>query len=288
MSITRVLIGLMASSLLLIAGSLALAATGQPDTPFFATSNGAIDGYDPVAYFEQGSALRGRAEVSAEWRGVTWHFISDDHRQKFRSDPERYAPAYGGFCALGTAHGGLVPSNGEAFTIIDGKLYLNQGNAVRETWLYAPDRMIARADSLWAGRNETLAPTPPAAPQPALDAGFALAGLDPVSYFEDTGVLAGNSNITAEWSGMRWRFASEAHRAAFLEGPSDYLPQYGGNSTLTVAHGLAISASPLSYVVHKGKLYFDFSPRVIETLSYEIDKVIERADRNWSKLSTKP
>ena len=273
--------------LVAIAGGLALAAAVETSEPVYATERGAIDGYDPVSYFKKGVAERGDEALSYAWKGVDWHFSSQAHLDTFKNAPEKYLPRYGGFCALGTAHGGLVPSDGDAFSIVDGKLYLNQSAAVRETWNYQPSKMIRRADSNWASRS---AP-PVAKPSPlqaALSADFALMGLDPVSYFNANGVVAGKPDITAEWSGLKWRFASAEHRDRFLAEPQRYLPQFGGNSTLTVAHGAAIPASPLSYLIYQDKLYFDFSPRVVETLSYAPDRIIERAQRNWKAIQAQP
>ena len=56
----------------------------------------AIEGYDPVAYFTQGNAVEGSEEFSYHWMGATWHFTSSEHLEMFQSNPERYAPQYGG------------------------------------------------------------------------------------------------------------------------------------------------------------------------------------------------
>ena len=57
----------------------------------------AIGGYDPVAYFTQGKAVKGSEEYPHQWRGATWHFKSEEHRAMFASNPEKYAPQYGGY-----------------------------------------------------------------------------------------------------------------------------------------------------------------------------------------------
>jgi YHS domain-containing protein len=106
--------------------SLLLAGTaGLADTLQYATENGAIDGFDPVSYFSENQAERGSSDITAEWNGAVWHFTTIKHRDTFLKDPQNYAPQYGGFCALGMAHGGDVPTNPEAWTIWEGKLYLN-------------------------------------------------------------------------------------------------------------------------------------------------------------------
>lgn len=122
---------------------------GMADTLQYSTENGAIDGYDPVSYFADGRAERGSADITAEWNGAVWRFASDAHRRLFVENPEKYAPQYGGYCALGMAHGGDVPTNPEAWTIHEGKLYLNMIEEVTITWRYNPDKLIQRANLKW-------------------------------------------------------------------------------------------------------------------------------------------
>lgn len=127
--------------------------TSIADTLQYSTENGAIDGYDPVSYFADGRAERGSTDVTAEWNGAVWRFTSIAHRSMFVADPERYAPQYGGFCALGMAHGGDVPTDPRAWTIHEGKLYLNMIEEVTTTWRYSPNKLIERADLKWKAMN---------------------------------------------------------------------------------------------------------------------------------------
>ena len=57
----------------------------------------AIMGYDPVAYFDQGKSLKGTEELAYQWMGAEWRFASAEHLDLFRSNPEKYAPQYGGY-----------------------------------------------------------------------------------------------------------------------------------------------------------------------------------------------
>lgn len=135
-------------ALLLFAGT-----AGAEEALQYATANGAIDGYDPVAYFTDGAAKPGSPNITTEWNGATWRFTSLKNRKAFTENPEKYAPQYGGFCALGMAHGGDVPTNPEAWTIWKDKLYLNMIKEVSITWRYNPDKLIDRADLKWAAMN---------------------------------------------------------------------------------------------------------------------------------------
>jgi YHS domain-containing protein len=117
--------------------------------PYFSTEHGAIDGYDPVAYFDQARAVRGEAEHSFEWAGARWRFASAENRDRFRQDPARFAPAYGGYCAFGMARGYTAKVDPEAWTIADGKLYLNFDADVQRQWSEERDAMIRQAEAKW-------------------------------------------------------------------------------------------------------------------------------------------
>jgi len=109
----------------------------------------AIRGYDPVAYFTQGQPVRGEAAHAAEWNGATWHFASADNRAAFLAEPEAYAPQYGGYCAFGVAQGALVEIDPHAWSIVDGKLYLNLSRRFQRRWERDIPGFIARADANW-------------------------------------------------------------------------------------------------------------------------------------------
>ncbi len=109
----------------------------------------AIKGYDPVAYFTDGKPTPGSAQHEAVWREARWRFASAEHRALFLKQPEAYAPQYGGYCAMGVAFGKKVEIDPEAWTIVDGKLYLNYDEAYREKWRAEKTAMIKAADEKW-------------------------------------------------------------------------------------------------------------------------------------------
>src|SRR5262249_37834945 len=63
-----------------------------------------ISGYDTVAYFTDGKAVPGKAEFEYLWHKLRWRFASGEHRDLFVKDPNRYAPQYDGYCAMGTSN----------------------------------------------------------------------------------------------------------------------------------------------------------------------------------------
>jgi YHS domain-containing protein len=109
----------------------------------------ALGGTDPVAYFEQGQPVEGTADFEIEWAGVTWRFANAEHRDRFLSNPEQYAPQYGGFCAWAVAEGYTAPTSPDAWAIVDDKLYLNYDQRIQARWQEDVPGNIERADTNW-------------------------------------------------------------------------------------------------------------------------------------------
>jgi YHS domain-containing protein len=119
-------------------------------SPINIDSNGlAIKGYDPVAYFIMDKPFKGKKDLAYEWKGAKWRFSSENHMKLFIEDPEKYAPRYGGYCAYGVAVNALFDIKPEAWSIVDGKLYLNKNLDVRETWRKDIHGNIKKADMNW-------------------------------------------------------------------------------------------------------------------------------------------
>ena len=111
-----------------------------------------ISGYDPVAYFTDGRPVQGKAEFESVWRKLRWRFASGEHRDLFIKDPQRYAPQYDGYCAMGVsneaaAHKDTVDP--EAWAIVDGKLYLVHNTYWLEQWREKAKEYIKKADKDW-------------------------------------------------------------------------------------------------------------------------------------------
>ncbi len=134
-------------SIALLFGMLPLAAIAEDE--IFSTADGAIRGYDPVAYFEDGRPERGSDQWTFDWEGAVWHFSSQAHRDAFAADPLRFAPQFGGYCAYGLSQGYKVSIDPTAFAIVDGKLYLNYSHAVQNTWNIDRQGYIVKASQQW-------------------------------------------------------------------------------------------------------------------------------------------
>ena len=118
--------------------------------PIDVDANGvAIKGYDPVSYFTVGEATMGKTDFSTQYQGASYRFASAENRELFLANPEKYAPAFGGFCAFGTTFSKKIPTDPQAWKIVDGRLYLNSGAKAHELWQNDTSGNISKANDLW-------------------------------------------------------------------------------------------------------------------------------------------
>lgn len=122
---------------------------GFAQKEIFVKSNQAIQGYDPVAYFKNLKPVKGKNEFSYNWKGENWHFATQENLDDFKANPEKFAPQFGGYCAYGVADGHKAPTSPDAWTIFDGKLFLNYDTNVRDLWKKDMKVFIQQANKNW-------------------------------------------------------------------------------------------------------------------------------------------
>lgn len=115
----------------------------------FVTGGKAIKGYDPVAFFTEGKAVKGSDSLSFNYKNSNWLFSSAENLAAFKNNPEMYEPQYGGYCAYGTANGYKAPTQTDTWTIVNGKLYFNYNQKVKESWIKQQGILIEKADANW-------------------------------------------------------------------------------------------------------------------------------------------
>lgn len=143
----------LATGILSLSGALGASTVAFAAKPeiFSSASNIAISGFDPVAYFTKQMAVEGNASYSNNYKGAIWQFSNQENLDKFVAMPTKYAPQYGGYCAYAVSLGSTASTDPEAWTIVDGKLYLNNTIGVREIWRNDIPGNIKKADKNWPG-----------------------------------------------------------------------------------------------------------------------------------------
>lgn len=115
----------------------------------FSSNEYAIDGYDVVAYFNEGKAVKGSEQFKVQHKGVQFYFSSEANQAAFKESPEKYEPQYGGYCAYAVSKGSTAGVDPTVFDVVDGKLYLNYNKDVQKKWRAEMKKHIQRADANW-------------------------------------------------------------------------------------------------------------------------------------------
>lgn len=109
----------------------------------------ALQGYDPVAYFQEGKPVIGDAAVITVWQGATYRFASTQNRDAFVAAPERYAPQFGGYCAYAVSIGTTANGDPHQWAIVNERLYLNNNALAMALWNRDRPGNIQSGDTNW-------------------------------------------------------------------------------------------------------------------------------------------
>ena len=115
----------------------------------YANAAPAVGGYDVVSYQTEGGPQRGTGHYVSSYEGATYLFSSKENLDTFEANPEKYAPAYGGYCAFGVSVGKKFIADPEIWRVVDGTLYLNLDANIQADWQKDIPGRIAKADGFW-------------------------------------------------------------------------------------------------------------------------------------------
>jgi YHS domain-containing protein len=143
-------------AVLFAAGALTIgpAASAQSKVVINVKDGLAMEGYDPVSYFTDPTPTKGSETYTARHQGGTFRFTSAAHRDRFVKEPARYAPQFGGYCGYGASAGHLAPVDPLAYTIMNGRLILQNSKSVLKMWQKEPEARLKLADQNWPGLVE--------------------------------------------------------------------------------------------------------------------------------------
>jgi YHS domain-containing protein len=133
----------------LLSAAAGLAAAGLVEPVNKGRQGIALRGYDPVAYFRAGAPAKGSSQFTHSWMNATWRFSSAENRDAFASDPAKYAPQFGGYCAWAVSNNYTADADPEAWKIVDGKLYVNYNKDVQKKWEQDAMRRIEAGNLNW-------------------------------------------------------------------------------------------------------------------------------------------
>jgi YHS domain-containing protein len=105
----------------------------------------ALKGYDPVAYFTDAKPTPGLEQFELLWDGQRYRFANALHRDMFRASPDKYAPQFGGLCAMNLSNGVKRESDPHNWVISNGNLYVFAGERGMQNFTKTPQETAAKA-----------------------------------------------------------------------------------------------------------------------------------------------
>lgn len=264
----------------------------------------ALQGYDPVAYFDVGGAVptRGQAEIQAEHGGVTYRFASEENKRAFLADPERYEPAHGGWCSYAMSLGQKIEVDPLAFRVSEGRLFLFVDTdyvEVDSDWTEDEHANIGKADANW---KKLSGESPRTAASDSwrwvnnwnlTDDDLAIEGYDPVAYFPEGGgePKQGKARYSQRHEGVLYRFANQKNLDLFRADPERYEPQHGGWCSYAMgATGELVEVDPEAYRLTDDQLHLFYTGWFNDTREDWDDDTAalkRKADSNWDALVAK-
>lgn len=109
-----------------------------------------LKGHDVVAYWTLGRHALGSTQFKSVYEGVTFRFVSAEHKAMFDKEPKKYLPEYGGYCANGIVYGIPWGGDADAWLVHEGKLYIFGGQGSKEAFLLDVKGHITLAQRYWA------------------------------------------------------------------------------------------------------------------------------------------
>lgn len=118
-----------------------------------AAQDWALEGIDPIGYTADGAALPGRSDIATTWRGKSWHFVTEENRDTFESNPRAYAPGLDGLCVVALSEGRSEPGNPRFFVVIGQRTYFVRSARARDMLQREPQKILMGAKAHWAQMN---------------------------------------------------------------------------------------------------------------------------------------
>lgn len=109
----------------------------------------AIGGFDAVAFFEQKEAMRGSSDYTYELKGVSWNFSTEDGLERFKVDPEKFQPEFGGYCAFAVSKGFTATPDPNSWYVHNDKLFLFADTGVKDKWVSQLPGILETGTKKW-------------------------------------------------------------------------------------------------------------------------------------------
>ncbi len=243
----------------------------------------AMQGYDPVAYFTESAPVKGSQKFKATHQGAIYYFASAEHRDLFKQDPEKYAPAFGGYCGYAASINRLSPIDPKYWQIVDDRLVLQHNRKAFDLWNKDLHESVTKADANWPTLVEKNGTTPKMLVN-VDKAGVALEGYDPISYRTESKPVKGSPEFMAVYNGAIYHFVSMEHRVMFESNPARYAPAFGGYCGYAASINKVSPVNPMIYQIIDDRLVLQHTDEAYRLFNKDAPGSLVKADKNWPGL----
>ncbi|MFT3908138.1 MAG: YHS domain-containing (seleno)protein [Ferruginibacter sp.] len=281
-----------ASILVLLGTFIAINAGAQkPGDKYFnnVDENGIIlDQYDAVAFFTDNKPVKGKAAFQYKYQDATYYFVSQEHLDLFKANPEKYKPQFGGWCAYAVSLGRVAPINVNTFSIVDNRLVIQHNDRAVKGWNKDVAGNLVKADKYWPKVSSKHGAQITTDEEKGFlnnkdKAGVILDGYDAVAYFTDNKAVKGDEKFSARYNGATYWFASEAHANMFKDHPEMFAPAYGAFCGYAMSLDKLRPINPEIFDVINGRLILQHSKDAYDKFHKDLNSNIEKADKYWPK-----
>jgi len=250
-------------------------------------ANGVIlDGYDAVAFFTDSKPVKGDPQFKFQYDDATYYFSSQEHLNLFKSNPEKYKPQFGAWCAYAVSLGKTAPIDVNTFSIVGGRLLIQHNQRAVNAWNKDVTGNLQKADKYWPavaandGKQITtdeekgfLNNTDPS--------GVILQGYDAVAYFTDGKAIKGEPKFNTRYNGATYWFSSDEHANLFKDNPSKYAPQYGAFCGYAMSLNKLRPIDPMIFQIVDGRLILQHTQDAFNQFNKDVAGNTAKADTNW-------
>ncbi|HQR01781.1 MAG TPA: YHS domain-containing (seleno)protein [Ferruginibacter sp.] len=247
-----------------------------------------LDGYDAVAFFTDNKPVKGDPAFQYTYQDAIYYFATNEHKQLFQQDPEKYKPQFGGWCAYAVSLGRIAPIDVNTFSITDGRLVIQHNERAVKGWNKDVAGNLVKADKYWPavsaknGRQITTDEEKGFLNNTDKD-GLILQGYDAVAYFTENRAVMGSEKFPARYNGATYWFASEKNASMFKDHPEMFAPQYGAYCGYAMSVNRLRPINPEIFDVIDGRLILQHSKDAYDKFHDGLAGNIAKADGYWPK-----
>lgn len=245
-----------------------------------------LDGYDAVAFFADNKPVKGDAKFQYTYEDAIYYFASQEHLEMFKTNPEKYKPQFGGWCAYAVSLGRIAPIDVNTFSIVNGRLVIQHNQRAVNGWNKDVPGNLTLADKYWpnvsaSGGKQITTDVEKSFLNNSDPDGVTLQGYDAVAYFTDMKAVKGNPQYSARYNGATFWFASEAHASMFKDHPEMFAPQYGSFCGYAMSLNKLRPINPELWQIVDGRLILQHTQDAYDQFNKDVKGNTLKADNNW-------